>query len=93
MLAALKQRRVRYLEGRGVVAAPSEVTVDLASGGSETLNGNSVLIATGSRASFPELPGTAGKDLYTADTLWHLSQPPFVGRHRARRCRFSDLRL
>jgi dihydrolipoyl dehydrogenase len=67
---------VRYLEGRGLIDTPSEVRVDLAAGGSTTLNSKNVLISTGSRAGFPGLPGTAGKDLYTADTLWHLSQPP-----------------
>lgn len=50
-----KQRKVRYLQGHGAFVSPRQLSVTLAAGGTETLDFDHAIIATGSRPT--TIPG------------------------------------
>ena len=75
----LKQRKVDVIHGHGRLAGPGKVAVDLAEGGSQTIEGNNVILASGSHAS--SIPGYEidGTRIVTSDhALDWASQPDRV---------------
>lgn len=53
----LKKNKVDYVKGHGKFASPTEIEVDLLSGGSEKIRAKNVIIATGSEPTpIPSLP-------------------------------------
>lgn len=72
----LEREGVTVLAGRGRLAGPGRVAVDLHDGGDAVLRTRSVLLATGSRPTLPPVDGLAEADPLTSDTLWELRELP-----------------
>jgi len=70
MEGLLKNNSVEVVRGRGMIKNPGEVDVD-----GKTLEGKSIIIATGSRVSVPEIPGLKEAAL-TTDELFDLTDLP-----------------
>jgi len=72
----LEREGVTVLAGRGRLAGPGRVAVDLQGGGSAVLRTRNVLLATGSRPTLPPVDGLADADPLISDTLWELRELP-----------------
>ncbi len=71
----MKQNRIDVLRGRGELAGPHEVLVEVASGETQTVTGKAIVIATG---SVPKTLGLAidGARIITSDEALALARPP-----------------
>ena len=63
----LKSNHVRKVVGSARLVSPHSVEVSLADGGKETIESQNIIIATGSRAIVPPIPGLAGDGIWTSD--------------------------
>lgn len=71
-----KVRNIRLVEGRGELAGGLKVKVRRKDGGEETIEGDRIIIATGSRpASIPAFPAD-GVNILSSDDVWKLSEIP-----------------
>ena len=68
--AEAKRKRVTVYEGTGVIESPNEVRV-----GDERLTARFILIATGSRAFVPPIPGADLPGVVTSDGLLEQTEP------------------
>jgi pyruvate/2-oxoglutarate dehydrogenase complex dihydrolipoamide dehydrogenase (E3) component len=69
---------VEVLLGRGHLASPTRVQVELNAGGRRALEARAVVIATGSRPAIPPIPGLAEAGCLTNETVFNL--PALPGR-------------
>lgn len=65
----LKANGVTVLRGQGFVTGAQSVRVTLSDGSVQDLEGENLVIATGSRPVVPRIPGAQGKGVYTSDSL------------------------
>lgn len=65
----LTDGRFVLLRGMAQFSGPNALEVQLRDGGSLTMKARSILIATGSVISWPELPGLREANVWTSDTL------------------------
>lgn len=63
----LQEAGVQLVRGRGRIAAPGELQVDLAGGGQRRLHYTHLLISTGSRPAWPPVDGLAEVPTWTSD--------------------------
>lgn len=71
-----KVRNIRLVEGRGELAGGLKVKVRRKDGGEETIEGDRIIIATGSRpATIPAFP-VDGVNILSSDDVWKLSEIP-----------------
>ena len=68
---ALRAAGVRVVAGEARFTAPRTVEVD-----GRTLRFHQALLATGSAPALPSVPGLAGADPWTSDTVWELRELP-----------------
>lgn len=69
---ALEAKGIRVLEGEATFTAPRTVMVD----GTAVRAGRAVVVATGSTALVPPIPGLDQAPAYTNDTVWDLRRLP-----------------
>ena len=62
---------VDCVAGDARIVSPWEVEV-----GGERISARNIIIASGARARVPEIPGLAGLDYLTSDTLWDIREAP-----------------
>ncbi len=65
----MKQKKVEVLKGSGRILDPHTVQVNLTGGESRTLDTEYILIATGSKAAVPPIPGADLPGVVTSDEL------------------------
>lgn len=71
-----KVRNIRLVEGRGELAGGLKVKVRRKDGGEETIEGDRIIIATGSSpATIPAFP-VDGVNILSSDDVWKLSEIP-----------------
>ncbi len=76
MANLLQFRGVQVVRGRGRLASPAAVTVELSEGGEKSLSAGAIVIATGARPQPPALPGLEGDGVLTSDQALALPEPP-----------------
>lgn len=72
----LRREGVAVVAGRGRLAGPGRVAVDLPDGRTHVLRTRRALVATGSRPVLPPVDGLADADPLTSDTVWSLRELP-----------------
>ncbi|MCW2819358.1 MAG: NAD(P)H-quinone dehydrogenase [Marmoricola sp.] len=72
----LEREGVRVVLGRGRLAGPGEVHVDLAGGGSETLQADAVLLATGAAPRTLATAEPDGERILTWEQVYDLTEAP-----------------
>lgn len=71
-----KSRNIKLIEGRGELAGGLRVKVRKKDGAEETIEGDSIIIATGSRpANIPTFP-VDGVNILSSDDVWRLTDIP-----------------
>ncbi|TLX62815.1 hypothetical protein DN820_14465 [Stutzerimonas nosocomialis] len=70
-VARYEQLGVEVIAGEARVVSPWEVEVD-----GRTLSARSLILATGSRPTIPDIPGLAEVEPLTSDSIWQLRQRP-----------------
>jgi pyruvate/2-oxoglutarate dehydrogenase complex dihydrolipoamide dehydrogenase (E3) component len=72
----LESGRFDFVRGRAEFTGPNEVLVRHLDGGTSTIRARSFLIATGSEAGFPPVPGLAESRCLTSDEMLDLERLP-----------------
>ena len=72
----LESGRFDFLRGKAEFTGPHEVLVHHLDGGTSTIRARSFLIATGSEASIPPVPGLAESSCLTSDEMLNLERLP-----------------
>ncbi|MBC6612735.1 mercuric reductase [Hymenobacter sp. BT507] len=67
---------VQLFDGHASFTAPHTLTVDLTTGGTETLTAPLIFINTGTRAAIPKIDGLEGTDFLTPTTILNLKDKP-----------------
>jgi dihydrolipoamide dehydrogenase len=73
--AAVRMRKVRHLEGRAAFRSVNVLTVSTGSG-TEDIQAEAFVLATGTRWEPPSIPGVAAERVLTADGVQSLPQAP-----------------
>ena len=76
MANLLQFRGIQVTHGRGRLASPTAVTVELSEGGETSLSAGAIVIAGGARPQPPVLPGLDADGVLTSDQALALPEPP-----------------
>jgi dihydrolipoamide dehydrogenase len=71
----MKKNKVKVYSGLGTIVDKGRVDVALNDGGTEELEADNILIATGSVPAVPPIPGSDNKKVLTSDELLDLDHP------------------
>jgi len=72
----LKARKVQVVQGEAAFLSPDTVAAALADGAQKELRAPAIVIASGSRAAFPPIPGIDGKNVITSNEALEIDPLP-----------------
>ncbi len=72
----LKKAKVNYVQGHGTVVSSTEVNVMLEDGSVQSITGDSIVLATGSKTMMPQFEGVQSQHILTSKTLLGLKELP-----------------